>query len=143
LDVKVPFWKAKSLHEMSRGEWESICDGCGLCCLEKVKEEKTGIIRLTSVACEFLDTATCRCMIYGVRTIANPTCIKLTPKNINKIRWLPWTCAYRSIAEGRELSWWHPLVSGDKGTVHETGVSVRNKVLSASHIRPEDLAFFL
>jgi hypothetical protein len=140
---KAPFWEIKSLREMSREEWESLCDGCGICCLEKVVDEKTGEIRLTSVACEFLDVSTCRCTIYGLRTVANPTCIQLTPKNIQELSWLPWTCAYRSIAEGRALPPWHPLVSGDPMAVHKAGISVRNRVVSGLHVRKEDLEHFL
>ena len=143
LAMKEPYWKVKSLREMTQEEWESLCDGCGICCLEKVIDEETGDIRLTSIACEFLDTTTCRCTIYGLRTLANPTCIQLRPKNIKKISWLPWTCAYRSIAEGRDLPFWHPLVSGDPAAVHKAGISVRNKVISGLHVRPEDLERFL
>ncbi|MGD2125757.1 MAG: YcgN family cysteine cluster protein [Desulfobacteraceae bacterium] len=134
------FWKSKSLKEMSRTEWEFLCDGCAICCLEKVADGKTGTIKLTSVACEFLDTTTCRCSIYELRTIANPSCTKITPKNVKQIGWLPRTCAYRSLAEDRDLEWWHPLVSGDPDTVHEAGISIRNKVVSGAFVHPDDLS---
>jgi uncharacterized cysteine cluster protein YcgN (CxxCxxCC family) len=141
--MEAPFWEIKSLRQMTREEWESLCDGCGICCLEKVIDEKTGETRLTSIACEFLDISTCRCTIYGLRTVANPTCIQLTPKNIKKLKWLPRTCAYRSIAEGRALPSWHPLLSGDPAAVHRAGISVRQRVVSGLHVREEDLKRFL
>ena len=123
---------------MTPQEWESLCDGCGICCLEKVENVDTGAIELMPLSCEFLDIVDCRCMIYEDRFLVNPHCIKLSPGNIEKITWLPETCAYRSVAEGRELGWWHPLVSGNFHTVHEAGISVRDKVLSGRYIHPQD-----
>jgi uncharacterized cysteine cluster protein YcgN (CxxCxxCC family) len=98
-----PFWKAKSLKEMTLGEWESLCDHCGLCCLQKIEDENTGGIKLVGVSCEFLDTENCNCLVYGDRNFVNPNCIVLTPDNIKQIVWLPDTCAYRRISEGRNL----------------------------------------
>ena len=132
------YWKSKTLHEMARKEWEDLCDGCRICCLEKIEDRKTGIISLTGVSCEFLNTETCRCLIYDARGFANPDCIELSPERIPELNWLPDTCAYRCIAEGRELAWWHPLVSGDPNTVHEAGVSIRKKVVSGRHIHPKE-----
>ena len=133
-----PFWKAKNLEEMTREEWESLCDGCALCCLEKKEDEDTGRITFTAVPCEFLDTVTCRCLIYDYRTHINPECVELSPDNVTQISRLPYTCAYRCLAEGRELEWWHPLVSGDPETVHQAGISVRDKVLPGKQVHPED-----
>ena len=134
-----PFWKTKPMDLMSADEWESLCDSCGICCLEKEENEDTGMIEITPVACAFLDTTTCRCMIYPERLSLNPECIELTPQTIKDISWLPETCAYRCLSEGRDLPWWHPLVSGDPETVHQAGISVRGKVLSGRYVHPDDI----
>ena len=125
---EVPFWRVKRLEEMSRAEWESLCDGCGRCCLVKLEEEETENIYFTDVGCRLLDTGTCRCRNYPNRTERVDDCVRLTPDTIAEIGWLPPTCAYRLIEEGKELYWWHPLVSGDPETVHEAGISVRGRV---------------
>jgi len=136
---KRPFWKTKSLHEMTPDEWESLCDSCGICCLEKVEDEETGEIKLTSVSCEFLDTVNCRCLIYEHRFHLNPDCVELSVDKLKHIEWLPDTCAYKSLFEGRELEGWHPLVSGDPNTVHEAGVSVRDRALPGQYVHPKDI----
>jgi uncharacterized protein len=123
-----PFWLRKSLTEMTEGEWESLCDGCGRCCLAKLEEEDTGRIYFTDVGCRLLDSESCHCRDYTHRTQKVDDCVRLRPDNVGKIRWLPPTCAYRLIAEGKDLYWWHPLVSGDAQTVHTAGVSVRGRV---------------
>lgn len=127
---QAPFWKTKSLKEMTRDEWESLCDGCGICCLQKLEDTATGKIVLTSVSCQLLDTVSCRCMIYEDRLLINPGCIELTPDKIKEITWLPDTCAYRRLNDQRELEWWHPLVSGDPEAVHHAGISVRDKAMN-------------
>src|SRR5262245_18642096 len=126
----VPFWRKKRLDEMSDAEWESLCDGCGRCCLNKLEEMETGEIFWTDVACRLLDGESCRCKNYRGRRKLVPDCVKLTAKGVGKLSWLPPTCAYRLIDEGRELYWWHPLVSGDAESVHAAGVSVRGKTVS-------------
>ena len=129
-DDQEPFWRGKTLGELSPEEWESLCDGCGKCCLLKLEDADTGKIETTTVACKLLDISSCRCSDYARRKRRVPDCIRLTPENVPKIGWLPSTCAYRLVHEGRDLYWWHPLVSGDANTVHRAGVSVRHKVLS-------------
>ena len=124
---------------MTQDEWESLCDHCGICCLHKVEDEKTGEIKLIGVSCEFLDTENCRCFVYEDRRLANPDCIVLSPDNIKQKKWLPDTCAYIRIAEGRELESWHPLVSGDPYEVHQEGISVRDKVVSGKCVHPSDV----
>jgi uncharacterized cysteine cluster protein YcgN (CxxCxxCC family) len=120
-----PFWRQKTLGAMSRAEWESLCDGCGRCCLHKLRDEDTDRLAYTNVACRLLDGDTCQCTDYANRKARVPDCVKLTPKRVAAIDWLPPTCAYRLLAEGKDLPWWHPLVSGRPETVHEAGVSVR------------------
>ena len=125
-----PYWKQKPLAEMTRHEWEALCDGCGRCCLNKLEHETTGEIFHTDVACRLLDLETCRCTSYDERKRFVPACQVLTPKNLKRYAWLPSTCAYRLLAEGKDLAWWHPLVSGDPETVHAAGISVRGRVIS-------------
>lgn len=124
-----PFWRRKTLAEMTRGEWESLCDGCAKCCLDKLEDEDTGEIRYTEVACRLLDLGTCRCTDYSNRTRFVPDCVVLTPRMVARLTWLPSSCAYRLISEGKDLEWWHPLVSGDPESVHRAGVSVRGRAV--------------
>ncbi|MCH8834554.1 MAG: YcgN family cysteine cluster protein [Proteobacteria bacterium] len=124
-----PFWRRKTLAEMTRGEWESLCDGCAKCCLDKLQDDDTGEISYTEVACRLLDLGTCRCTDYANRKRFVPDCVVLTPRTVARLTWLPSSCAYRLISEGRDLEWWHPLVSGDPETVHRAGVSVRGRAV--------------
>lgn len=134
-----PFWETKSLEEMTRVEWESLCDGCGKCCLIKLEDEDTGDTYLTDVACKLFDAGTCRCGDYPRRQLHVPDCVVLTPDNIAGLHWMPETCAYRLLAEGQPLAWWHPLVSGDPESVHRAGISVRGRVTSETEVAEDDL----
>jgi uncharacterized cysteine cluster protein YcgN (CxxCxxCC family) len=125
-----PFWKRKSLAEMSPDEWESLCDGCALCCMLKVEDEDTGEVFYSDVACKLLDLGTCRCTNYGQRAKLVPDCVVLTADNPEPYEWLPDTCAYRRLARGQELPEWHPLITGDPDSVHEAGISMKGRATS-------------
>lgn len=130
----LPFWKRKTLAEMTEVEWESLCDGCGKCCLNKLQDPDDGEIVHTDVACKLLDLGTCRCSNYENRRTYVPDCISLTPESVRKLSWLPPTCAYRLIDEGKDLYDWHPLVSGRAESVHEAGISARGRIVSERDI---------
>jgi len=129
----LPFWRRKTLEEMTRAEWESLCDGCGKCCLMKLEDIETGEIAFTDVSCHLLDIGSCQCSRYPERRKIVPDCIQLTPALARSVDWLPSSCAYKLLADGRDLFWWHPLVSGDPETVHLAGVSARGKAVSEIH----------
>jgi uncharacterized cysteine cluster protein YcgN (CxxCxxCC family) len=124
------FWKRKSPGSMSTEEWESLCDGCALCCLQKLEDEDTGDIYFTDIACRLLDTDACRCTNYAARISIVKTCLVLSPDKPDAFRWLPATCAYRRLAEGADLPDWHPLITGDPDSVHDAGISARGKCVS-------------
>ena len=133
-DASTPFWHRKTLAEMSWPEWEALCDGCGQCCRHRLEDADTGAIYPTTVSCQLLNTHTCQCSDYANRHATVPDCIQLTVEKVAEARWLPETCAYRRIAEGKGLAWWHPLVSGDPQTVHEAGVSVQGELTSERNL---------
>jgi uncharacterized protein len=125
-----PFWEHKTLDQMSVAEWESLCDGCGLCCLVRFEDEDTGEVIPTRVHCKLFDSNKCACSNYVERHRHVPDCIKLTPHNIEDLEWMPRSCAYRRLHEGKPLPRWHPLVTGDPESVHKAGVSVRGQTVS-------------
>lgn len=131
-----PFWQRKTLAEMSTAEWESLCDGCGKCCLAKLQDWETGEISYTNVACRLLDLDSGRCRRYARRYHAVDNCTKLSPENVPGLAWLPSTCAYRLIARGAPLPDWHPLVSGDPQSVHTSGHSVRGRAVAEGDAGP-------
>ncbi|MEJ2164941.1 MAG: YcgN family cysteine cluster protein [Desulfobacterales bacterium] len=134
-----PFYEKLRFDEMTPEQWESLCDHCGLCCLRKFEDAQTGRIKYSGIACEFLDTETCQCLVYEDRHFINPECISLREEIVNQIKWLPETCAYRRLTEGKQLPRWHHLVSGDPATVHKARISARNKVVSGLYVHPDDL----
>ena len=133
------FWEKTPLKQMTVPEWEALCDGCGKCCLNKLEDEETGEVVLTRVACRLLDDATCRCAQYPIRHQFVPDCITLDVATIHKhMYWLPQTCAYRLLYEGKPLYDWHPLISGTPDSVHRAGVSVQGMTYSEYEIADED-----
>lgn len=134
MSASLPFWKSKTLSEMTKREWESLCDGCAKCCLYKLEDEDTGKVFYTSVTCKLLDLETCRCTRYSNRFNLVPDCISITPESLAQLPWLPSTCAYRLVSEGKDLPSWHPLVSGFSLSVREAGVSIQSFAQSETDV---------
>lgn len=137
--MKPHFWETKPLVEMSRAEWEALCDGCARCCLHKLEDEATGDLYFTAIACRELDLDTCRCRHYSDRQQHVPECLILRPESTDELAWMPESCAYRRLAEGKPLPNWHPLISGRSDSVHEAGVSVRSFAMSEQALEGESL----
>lgn len=136
---KPRFWEERSLEELSDVEWESLCDGCGRCCLQKLEDEDTGEVHFTDVACRLLDTAKCRCRHYSTRFKHVEDCLSIRPLTAQKLAWLPESCAYRRLAEGRPLATWHPLISGRASSVQEAGVGVAGRCVSEIDVQVHEM----
>ena len=132
------FWETNALDEMTAEQWESLCDGCGRCCTRVVEDEDTGEYHRLAVSCRLLNTTSCRCTNYTERFDHVPGCVRVTLELAHEATWLPETCAYRLLALGQPLAWWHPLVSGDPATVHEAGISVRGRVVSEEYVDDDE-----
>lgn len=129
-----PFWESKSLQEMTQREWESLCDGCGKCCLHKLEDEDTGEVFYTRVVCRYLDQEACRCTVYDKRKKLVPDCVILKPDNLEDLDWMPGTCAYRLLHEGKPLPVWHPLLSGNRDAIIASDITVTGKVISEEFV---------
>jgi uncharacterized cysteine cluster protein YcgN (CxxCxxCC family) len=136
VDGAQDFWRTKTLAAMTRAEWESLCDGCGRCCLHKLRDEDTGEISFTNVACRLLDLNTSRCSDYARRRRKIPDCVQLTPRSLQTLDWLPPSCAYRRLHEGKDLLPWHPLISGRPESVREAGAGVAGRACSERDAGP-------
>lgn len=132
------YWETVPLEAMDQAQWEALCDGCGKCCMAKLIDEDTDNIVFTTVACRLFDADTCRCSDYHNRQQKVHDCVQLTPDNVHEIEWLPQTCAYRLVAEGRPLYDWHPLISGNPRTVHQASVSMRGRVTAHEQDMEQD-----
>ncbi|MCF6329395.1 MAG: YcgN family cysteine cluster protein [Henriciella sp.] len=137
-DPGKPFWETTPLAEMSSAEWEALCDGCAKCCLLKLEDEDTGDIAFTRVHCRLLDAGTCRCSDYKDRKASVPDCVILTPKSVAELKWMPRSCAYRLIHEGKPLPNWHHLISHDPTLVHKDGHSIIGQTVSEDTVFEED-----
>jgi len=133
------FWRTKSLKEMNKAEWEALCDRCSKCCVISLEDADSGVLYRTDVSCKLFDTAACQCSNYAERKQYVPDCVQLTPKNVPKLDWLPGTCAYRLVAEGRDLYWWHPLISGTFESVHAANASAKNKTRPEGRLKTPGL----
>lgn len=137
------FWEKIPLTELNESQWESICDGCCQCCAHKLQDEETEEIFHTNVVCQYLDCDECQCTVYSERHKYVPDCIKVTPENAGQLSWMPTTCGYRRLAEGKALPSWHPLETGDKNSVKKAGKTVTGKVISEADINEEELEDYI
>lgn len=133
-----PFWKTKTLEQMTPEEWESVCDGCAKCCLLKLEDEDSGDIAYTRLHCRLLDGETCRCTNYPERKTHIPDCVTLTPKTVSQIKWMPETCAYKLLLSGQPLPSYHHLVCGDKNAIHQAGHSIRGRTVNEDQVLEDD-----
>lgn len=137
------FWKEKTFAEMTTSEWESLCDGCGRCCLNKLEDEDDGRIYFTNVACHLFDNESCRCRDYENRIEKVRDCVDLRNCDPGEFRHLPSSCAYRRLQEGRDLETWHPLVSGKVSSVQTAGISVAGRTFSECYVPDDALEFHI
>jgi len=137
------FWNTKELGEMTRVEWEQLCDGCGRCCLHKLEDMDTGMVFYTRVACRLMDGESCRCSSYARRRELVADCLVLDAADTGQYKWLPRSCAYRTLAEGRPLEWWHPLISGNADSVRAAGVSVAGRTISEASVTVDELEDYI
>ena len=135
----IAYWKTKNMAEMSPSEWENLCDGCGKCCCIRLEDEDTAEIYITDVVCKLFNPTTCQCTDYPNRSKKVPDCVTLTPDNVDKLHWMPRTCAYRLVSEGKDLPDYHHLISGSRDTIHEVGMSVQDAVVSEIQVDEEEL----
>jgi len=131
------WWNTKALDQLNAQEWEALCDGCAKCCLHKLEDEDSGEVFYTKVRCRHLDEQACRCTDYANRSVLVPNCIQLQRGEVASLDWLPSTCAYRLRAHNQPLPAWHYLVSGDKMSVHEAGISIRGRAISDEYVHPD------
>ncbi len=135
----MPFWTDIQLSDMTEAQWESLCDGCGKCCLIRLEDEDNGDIHATDVHCKLFDSGSCRCSNYLERKAQVPDCVKLTSENLGELTWLPKTCAYRLVHERQPLFDWHPLISCDPESVHKAGMSVQNQTVPEGKVKVRHL----
>jgi uncharacterized cysteine cluster protein YcgN (CxxCxxCC family) len=128
------FWETKTLAEMTTEQWESLCDGCGQCCLHKLEDEDTGDLAFTSVCCDLIDLDTCRCTRYSERCTLVPECLDLKQHDFAEYNWLPATCAYRLLTDGKPLPEWHPLITGNPESVKQAGASISSYATKESQV---------
>ena len=133
------FWERFTLTELRSDEWEALCDGCAKCCLHKLEDADNGHVHYTRVACDLLDRQRCRCIDYPQRQQRVSACVKLAATDCEALAWLPASCAYRRVAEGRALPTWHHLRTGDRATVHQVGASIRDWAIPSAHVHPDGL----
>ncbi len=138
-----PFWEKKTLATLTKQEWESLCDGCGKCCLIKLEDIDDGEVYYTSVACQYLNTSTCRCTVYPQRFKKVPACTSITIDNIHQLNFLPETCAYRRVAENKPLPNWHPLLCNNTTSMHKANASVKNKAISENKVSSDNLEDYI
>ena len=138
------FWETKPLESLNSEEWEALCDGCGKCCLNKIEDEETGKVFLTRIACRLFSDENCLCNDYEHRNDHVPECIKLTPTTIKEnAYWLPSTCAYKLLYEKKQLPVWHPLLTGNKETMHRAGISIKGATISEKSVNENDWENFI
>lgn len=137
------FWLTTPFDQMTEQQWESICDGCAQCCAHKLQDEDTDEIFYTNIVCRYLDSKKCQCSVYSERHTYVPDCIKITPQNAKTLTWIPETCGYKLLANGKSLPDWHPLMTGDPLSVQQANMTVTNKVISEADIVMDDLEDYL